>query len=209
MRIGLIVTSGVAAVLVAAACGGGPPPPPPPPPIDSVAVRDSIAREEAARRRVVEDSVARETARRERITREAVEDSLRMVREETEAVQQVFQEMIHFDFDRANIRPGDALVLDRKLAAMQANPSTTIDIVGHCDERGSDEYNIALGHRRALSAKRYLADRGIDESRITLDSRGWHEPLDPGHNEEAWALNRRDQFTITSGGDVLRRPSGM
>ncbi|MFQ6045313.1 MAG: OmpA family protein, partial [Gemmatimonadales bacterium] len=162
--------------------------------------RDSIARAEQMRR-AREDSLARARAR---------EDSLRRVREETEAVRAMIARMVHFDFDKSDIRPGeDTEVLQEKLAILQANPSLSIEITGHCDERGSDEYNIALGNRRALSARQFLIDRGIAESRIAVRSMGESQPIDPGHNEDAWAKNRRDEFRITGGGDVLKRPSGM
>ena len=119
-------------------------------------------------------------------------------------------ERIHFDYDLSNIRPGeDTQVLEQKLQILQANPGLSVEIVGHCDERGSDEYNLALGQRRALSAKQYLTDRGINPDRIAVRSMGEEHPLDPGHTEEAWALNRRDEFIITAGGDQLRRPPGM
>lgn len=208
MRLTLALTAGIAVVVGAAACGGGPPPPPPPPPVDSAAIRDSIAREQARR-----DSIARaeamRRAREDSIAR-AREDSIRRVREETEAVRAMIARMVHFDFDKSDIRPGeDTEVLEEKLAILQANPTLSIEITGHCDERGSDEYNIALGNRRALSARQFLIDRGIAEARITVRSMGESQPVDPGHNEEAWAKNRRDEFRITGGGDVLKRPSGM
>lgn len=209
MRLTLALTVGMAAVVIgAAACGGGPPPPPPPPAVDSAAIRDSIARARA-------DSIARARARQDSIERverirRAREDSLARVRAETEAVRNMIAQRVHFDFDRSNIRPGDdTQVLQQKLAILQANPGLRIEIVGHCDERGSDEYNMALGMRRANSARQWLIDRGIDGSRITVRSMGEEQPIDMGRNEAAWAQNRRDEFTVTAGGDVLRRPAGM
>ncbi len=133
-----------------------------------------------------------------------------MVRAETEAVQAMIARRIHFDFDRSNIRDGqDTDVLLEKVGVLQANPGLTIEIVGHCDERGSDEYNMALGNRRALAAKQFMVDRGITEDRISIRSMGEEQPLVAESNEDAWTQNRRDEFMIVAGGDVLKRPSGM
>jgi peptidoglycan-associated lipoprotein len=117
--------------------------------------------------------------------------------------------MINVDFDKSNIRAGDAAILDRKIAIMQANPMLSITITGHCDERGSDEYNLALGNRRALAAKEYMVNRGIGADRITTASRGEEQPMDPAHTEDAWAKNRRDEFAVAAGGQELKAPAGM
>ncbi len=105
---------------------------------------------------------------------------------------------IHFDFDRYDIRPGDAEILKENAALLLRYPKVRIQIEGHCDERGTNEYNLALGERRANSAKRYLVSLGISEDRISTISYGEERPLDPGHNEEAWAKNRRAHFVILS-----------
>jgi peptidoglycan-associated lipoprotein len=114
--------------------------------------------------------------------------------------------MIHFDYDQSNVRPDDAGTLDQKVAILQANPDLRIRVHGHCDERGSDEYNLALGNRRAQAAKQYLVSHGIDASRIETQSWGEERPLVDGHDEGAWSQNRRDEFEIIGGGDALRRP---
>jgi peptidoglycan-associated lipoprotein len=166
---------------------------------------DSIAAAEKAR----QDSIAAAEARRaeaERLARQRTADSLAALGRTTDAVRTMFETMIHFDFDKSNIRPGDAAILDQKVGILQANANVRIRIAGNCDERGSDEYNLALGNRRATSAKQYLVSHGIDGSRIETISYGEERPLDPGHNEEAWAKNRRDEFTILSGGEVLKQP---
>ena len=192
-------------VAAAVACGGKPAPPPAPV-VDSAAIRDSIAREEAARR-AREDSIRRAQMEAERIAAERRRaDSLAAVARETERVKGMLAEMIHFDFDKSNLRPGDAALLDTKIGILQANPMLRITITGHCDERGSDEYNLALGNRRALAAKEYLVNHGIAADRIMTASLGEEQPIDPGHNEDAWARNRRDEFTITAGGDQLKAP---
>lgn len=137
----------------------------------------------------------------------AREDSLGRVRAETEEVRRLVGRAMNFDFDRSAVRPGqDTEVLEQKLAILQANPALTILITGHCDERGPAAYNMALGERRAGSAKKFLTDRGIAETRITIRSMGEEQPIDPGHNEAAWAQNRRNEFTITAGGETLRQP---
>jgi peptidoglycan-associated lipoprotein len=105
---------------------------------------------------------------------------------------------IHFDFDRYNIRPGDASILRENAALLKKYPNIKIQIEGHCDERGTVEYNLALGERRANSAKNYLVSLGISPARISTISYGKERPLDPGHNEEAWAKNRRAHTIITS-----------
>jgi peptidoglycan-associated lipoprotein len=117
--------------------------------------------------------------------------------------------LIHFDYDRADIRSGDAATLDQKVSVLNANPGLRIRVSGHCDERGSDEYNLALGNRRALAAREYLVNRGISADRITTASRGEEQPMDPAGTEDAWARNRRDEFAIAAGGQQLRAPAGM
>ena len=105
---------------------------------------------------------------------------------------------IHFDFDRYDIRPGDAEILKGNAALLTKYPKVKIQIEGHCDERGTVEYNLALGERRANSAKKYLISLGIASDRISAISYGKERPLDPGHNEETWAKNRRAHPVILS-----------
>lgn len=116
---------------------------------------------------------------------------------------------IYFDFDKSDIRPDAAATLDRKIPWLQANPGMRIRIEGNADERGSDEYNLALGQRRAASAKRYLVEHGIDASRFDLVSYGEERPVCTDHNEDCWQRNRRDDFVIvTIGADNIVVPSG-
>src|SRR5437867_2856440 len=82
-------------------------------------------------------------------------------------------------------------------------PGLRVRISGHCDERGSDEYNLALGNRRATKAKEYLVQHGVDAGRVETGSYGEERPIAQGHDENAWAQNRRDEFEILAGGDVL------
>ena len=105
---------------------------------------------------------------------------------------------IHFNFDKYDIRPGDVEILKGNAALLAKFPNIKFQVEGHCDERGTVEYNLALGERRANSAKRYLISLGIPENRISAISYGEEKPFDPGHNEEAWAKNRRAHFVILS-----------
>jgi peptidoglycan-associated lipoprotein len=101
-----------------------------------------------------------------------------------------------FDFDRYNIRPDQVPVIDAKVAYLQSNSSARAVVQGHCDERGTEAYNEALGDRRAKTAYNYLVDHGISGSRLSTVSYGKDLPLDPGHNESAWQRNRRAQFVL-------------
>ncbi|HEX6644651.1 MAG TPA: OmpA family protein [Gemmatimonadales bacterium] len=190
----------VAALAVAAACGGSPDPEQPVPQagVDSAAMRararqDSI---DAENRRRAEEEARRAEA--DRLAREASERA--------SAVRNDLTAMINFDYNEANIRSEDQANLDRKAAILQANPSVRIRVSGHADERGSDEYNLALGNRRAAAAERYLTNKGIDGARIDVISFGEERPIAAGADEGAYAQNRRDEFEILSGGDTLVAP---
>ncbi len=207
MRLSLPITVAATAILIAAAaCGGGQPETAPTPDPDSIA-REQARRDSIAAERARADSIRRAREEADRIARQRRADSLAAVRRENEAVMEMVRRMVNFDFDKSAIRAGqDTEVLEQKLAILQTNSGLRVEIAGHCDERGTDEYNMALGMRRAVSAKQFLVDRGIAESRITVRSRGEEQPLDPGHNEEAWTQNRRGEFRVTSGGGSLKRP---
>jgi peptidoglycan-associated lipoprotein len=105
---------------------------------------------------------------------------------------------IRFDFDKYDVRPEDIDTLKQNAALLAKYPRVKIQIEGHCDERGTNEYNLALGERRCNSAKKYLISLGVPESRLSTISYGEERPLDPGHDEEAWAKNRRAHFIILS-----------
>lgn len=115
-------------------------------------------------------------------------------------------DILHFDYDQFTIRPEDTAKLDRKAAIMKANPALRVRVTGHADERGSDEYNLALGMRRATAAKDYLVRLGVDAARIEVASLGREVPLDPSSNEAAWAKNRRDEFEPIAGAQTLVAP---
>ncbi len=101
---------------------------------------------------------------------------------------------IHFDFDKSDVRPGDATILDANAAWMKDNPDYLILVEGHCDERGTNEYNLALGERRAKATMSYLVSQGVQADRITLISYGKERPLCPEKNEQCWSKNRRAHF---------------
>ena len=130
----------------------------------------------------------------------------RLAAERTRALTADLTAMIHFDYDKSDIMPDDRANLDRKAAILAANPTARIQIAGNCDERGSTEYNLALGNRRALAAKQYLVSKGVDGGRIETVSYGSERPIAQGSTEAAWAQNRNDQFLVTAGGSNLVAP---
>lgn len=206
-RMQMLTLAVIAAMTVAGvgACGGNPPPPPPQPNADSIAQErartDSMARAQAR-----EDSLRRAREEVERVQRQREADSLAALARATEEVRGMLATRIHFDYDRSNIRAGDAQILDGKVRILRANAGLRVRISGHCDERGSDEYNLALGNRRAASTKQYLVNQGITADRIEIVSYGEERPMTMGATEDAWAQNRRAEFEIVAGGDMLVRP---
>jgi len=105
---------------------------------------------------------------------------------------------VRFDYDKYEIRREDEEILRENAAFLKKNPKMKIQIEGHCDERGTAEYNLALGERRANSTKKYLVSLGITSDRISTISYGEERPLDPRSNEEAWAKNRRAHIVVLS-----------
>jgi peptidoglycan-associated lipoprotein len=155
--------------------------------------RDSIAAAEAAARRAADsaDSVRRAAAERARAI---------------DLARNALSAKVFFDYDQSDIRADQRAILDAKLPVLRANPEVRILISGHADERGSDEYNIALGQRRAASVRRYLTDNGIDPSRLQITSYGEERPARQGMDENAYAQNRRAEFEIVAGGESIRPP---
>jgi len=103
---------------------------------------------------------------------------------------------IYFDFDKSFIREDAKPVLAKVADYLKKNSGAKVQIEGHCDERGTAEYNMALGARRAESAKKYLLSLGVKAAALSTVSYGKEKPLDPGHTEDAWAKNRRDHFLL-------------
>ena len=194
----------VAVAAVASACRRTPPPPVTPSPTVN---QDSIDAAERARREAAERA---EAARRDSINRAnaAREDSLRRARDAMEGVRSALTAPIYFEYDSDALGESARTALDQKLSILQSNTGVRLRIAGHADERGSDEYNLALGQRRAAAAKRYLTQRGIPEAQIEIISYGEERPAASGSDESAFAQNRRDEFEITAGGDMLRAPGG-
>jgi len=128
------------------------------------------------------------------ITEDEVGDAAYAQDEYADTEMQVELERIHFAFDKYDLDTEARQTLQNNALYLEQNPETSIILEGHCDERGSDEYNLALGEKRARAAAEYLENLGIDSDRIRTISYGEEKPLDPASNEEAWALNRRAEF---------------
>ena len=154
--------------------------------------------EDAEARRLAAERERQEALEEQRLREQglAEEAKARMQREARAARERFLDENIYFEFDKARLLPESKAVLRVKAEWLKANPEALAIIEGHCDERGTNEYNLALGDRRAQSAKTYLVDLGIAAERLTCISYGEERPLDPGHDEAAWARNRRAQFVI-------------
>jgi len=149
-------------------------------------------------RSLEEDEAAMEEARR----RAAEEEEARRAREAEEAIkpieeaeeQEIEFGKIYFDYDKYNLSGKSISTLSENAELLMDNPNMEIIIQGHCDERGTDEYNLALGEKRAQAARDFLVNFGIAKSRISVISYGEERPVDPGHDEEAWKKNRRAEF---------------
>jgi peptidoglycan-associated lipoprotein len=109
------------------------------------------------------------------------------------------EERIHFGLDRSDLSPEARTLLAAKVEILRSAPQLTLKIDGHADERGSDEYNLALSKRRAAEAKRFLVQRGIEAARLETVGNGEEQPLDPSSSEMAWSMNRRADFQVTGG----------
>ena len=179
--------------------------------VESKAKQD--AADEEARLRALREKEAREKAEREKALWEKAErERLKKEAEAAAAAKKLAEKEaarekktapaaelgdINFDFDKYNLRPGDREILKGHAEWLMKNPDYAVAIEGHCDERGTAEYNMALGQRRAESAKKFLLESGVADQRIKTISYGKELPLDSGHNEEAWAKNRRCHFILT------------
>ncbi len=185
----LFVLSAVLGALTLAACGGEPPPEPPAPaPVAQQGPNlDSI--------RAYEDSVraAREAEARAAAEREAAVANARAI----------LEQRVHFDYDASQITAEAESLLRQKTAILRASPQVQIRLEGHADERGSVEYNQALGNRRAQSVLSYFGQNGLAGGGFQTTSFGEERPIAMGENESAWAQNRRVEFIIISGGNAI------
>ncbi len=192
MRITHLFIPAIAATLSLSACGGADPPPPPGPTgptqaeIDA-ARADSIAAARAAeeaRRRAEEDAQRRE---QERMTRDG------------DAARRTLVAVVQFEYDESDITAAAERLLRAKLPILRNSPTVRLRMEGHADERGSTEYNLALGSRRAQSVLDFLSGFGIAANRMTTTSFGEERPTVNRSDEAAWAQNRRVEFVITGG----------
>ncbi|MCW7752749.1 peptidoglycan-associated lipoprotein Pal [Desulfobotulus sp. H1] len=154
---------------------------------------EQLQEEEAARIAAEEEARKAEEARieAERLAREKAE-----AKKKEEAKAAFLESHVPFDFDSFALNSGAMKILDAKVVWLRNNPAVKVTVEGHCDDRGTREYNLALGDRRARSVKQYLVDSGISADRIATISYGEERPLDPAKNEAAWSKNRRAQFVI-------------
>lgn len=138
----------------------------------------------------------------EKVQQQPVKEAPAQIKEETlpepatAAARQAALDRIFFDFDSYVLTAPARDTLKKNAAYLLKNSSAKVQIEGHCDERGSDEYNLALGEKRAKAALNYLETLGVSADRLSVISYGKEKPLDPGHDEAAWAKNRRDEFVL-------------
>ena len=162
----------------------------PPTASDTRAARDRALQDQA-----LSDQAAREAA--EKAAKEAAERAKREAKEKAAAILKELQIAdVNFDYNMYNLKPEAQEILKKGAPAYLKYRNYKLVVEGHCDERGTAEYNLALGEKRANEAAKYLADLGIEKERIKTISYGKEMPLDSGNNEAAWAKNRRAHFVI-------------
>ena len=191
-----LVLAAFATVVFAAACRPEPPPPQEPAPTGPTA--------EQIRAQEIADSIARAQLEAARLEREA--ERLRAERERE--ARATLGERVFFDYDESTLTPETTGRLRAKLEILRDCPSLRLRMEGHADERGTSEYNIALGSERAQSVSRFFTGFGLDEGRFETVSFGEESPLAQGSSEASWARNRRVEFVITAGANDLGRCQG-
>jgi peptidoglycan-associated lipoprotein len=156
--------------------------------------------EEEAQRRAEEEARQRELTRQQALQEENLSDeslSQEMAGQRTGSAKNIFEnEDVYFEFDSIRLAPDAQEILTKKAKWLRANPAATITIEGHCDNRGTNEYNLALGEGRAQSARAFLVDLGIKSSRLNTISYGEERPIERSQSEQGWARNRRAHFVI-------------
>jgi peptidoglycan-associated lipoprotein len=168
---------------------------------DEPSAEEVAAAEEAARQAELEKQQELERQKKLEEERLAAERAAQLQAEALErermmAENRFLNENVYFDFDDATLDEMAQELLRQKAMWLQENADTAVVIEGHCDERGTNAYNLALGERRAEAVKTFLMDLGISEARLTTISYGEEKPVDMGQNEEAWAKNRRAAFAL-------------
>jgi len=163
--------------------------------ISSEPVTMPTAEEEAARR-AQEEARQRELERQKALAEENLKEDSLTSEQAPDDKTRFENEDIYFDFDSIQLTPQAQEILTKKGIWLRDNPAATVTIEGHCDNRGTNEYNLALGEGRAQSAKTFLMDLGVDVSKLRTISYGEERPLDPQQTESAWAKNRRAHFVI-------------
>ncbi|HEX7547338.1 MAG TPA: peptidoglycan-associated lipoprotein Pal [Gemmatimonadaceae bacterium] len=182
-------------LLAVSACKKKPEPAPAPAPAPAVQAAPRVNQDSIDAARRAADEAARRAAADAEARRRAAE---------LESLRSAITAKVYFDYDKDEIRDDQKAVLEAKVGILNANTGLRLRIAGHTDDRGSDEYNLALGQRRAASVQRYLVSRGIAASRFETVSFGKERPAAQGQNEDAWSKNRRAEFDIIAGGDNLR-----
>ena len=166
-----------------------------PPAVQAAPVDDSAAREAALREQALREKAAKEAA--EKAARQAAQREKKEAAARAAAILKELQiPDIYFDFDKYNLKPDAQATLKAGAPAYLKYKDYKLVVEGHCDERGTVEYNLALGQKRADEAAKYLVDLGIEKDRIKTISYGKEMPVDKGHDEAAWAKNRRAHFVI-------------
>lgn len=161
------------------------------------AAAEKAAAEEAARKAAEEKAAAeRAAAEKAAAERAAAEKAAAEKAAAFKAAAEKALVNIHFDFDKSDIKQGDRAILQGIADFMKANPTMKVIIEGHCDERGTNEYNLALGNRRATAALAYLKTLGVDEARFETISYGKEKPLCTESKESCWSQNRRAEFKL-------------
>ncbi len=189
MRIRGFIMPAVAALVLTAACGGSEPPPPPAPTGPTPA---EIAAEQARL-----DSIAAAQAERDRLAAERAEEQ--RLQRERQRLRTTLTQMVHFEYDMADITSESERALRDKVDILRNSTDIRIRLEGHEDERGSNEYNQALGSARTQSVRDFLTGFGISANRFAMVSYGEERPLVNRSDENAWARNRRVEFQITAG----------
>jgi peptidoglycan-associated lipoprotein len=123
-------------------------------------------------------------------------DEMALTAQEQQVAQQISGGIVYFEYDRYDLRSESKAVLTQKAAIIKQYPQLRVTIEGHCDERGTEEYNLALGERRARAAYDFLAGLGVSPGQLEMISYGKLHPAVEGHSESAWAQNRRDEFRV-------------